>query len=119
MNTISIPTLRAVTFSLVAMAALHLNARADFYLQVPKAPQIPMRAFKVIDYGAKGDGTTMNTEAFSKAIEACAKAGGGNVVVTSGTFVTGPIRLVSKMALIVEKDAVIQASHEFTDFGLP
>ncbi|MEA3187253.1 MAG: hypothetical protein QOD99_1083 [Chthoniobacter sp.] len=90
-----------------------------FYLQVPQPPKIPNATFKVTSYGGVGDGRTMNTEAFRKAIEACTKAGGGNVIVTSGTFVSGPIKLASKMALVVEKDAVILASSKFSDFGLP
>src|SRR5206468_2369890 len=39
--------------------------------------------------------------------------------VPAGTYLTGPIKLVSQMALVVEKGAVIQASSKFSDFGLP
>jgi polygalacturonase len=91
----------------------------SFYLQIPQVPKIPDRTFKLTDYGGVGDGTTMNTGAFAKAIEACKKAGGGAVVVPAGIYLTGPIKLVSRMALVVEKGAVIQASDKFADFDLP
>ncbi|MGH7450603.1 MAG: glycoside hydrolase family 28 protein, partial [bacterium] len=44
-------------------------------------PSFPDKKFNIVDYGAIGDGKTMNTEAIAKAISACAKAGGGQVVI--------------------------------------
>ncbi|MBR3821689.1 MAG: hypothetical protein IKJ37_08725, partial [Kiritimatiellae bacterium] len=36
------------------------------------------------------------------------KAGGGRVMISSGTWVTGPIRLASNIELHLEKDAVLE-----------
>ncbi|WP_426152996.1 M10 family metallopeptidase C-terminal domain-containing protein [Pseudomonas sp. DC3000-4b1] len=48
-------------------------------------------AFNVMDYGAKGDGVTDDTRAIQLAINAAAKAGGGEVRIPPGTFiVSGP-----------------------------
>lgn len=85
----------------------------------PKAPLIPNRVFKITNYGAIGDGVRMNTEAFRKAIQDCQRAGGGRVVVPTGKYLTGPIELISHMALIVEPGATVQASGKFADFGIP
>lgn len=41
----------------------------------------PSRMFNVVDFGAVGDGATVNTEAFATTISACAKSGGGTVFV--------------------------------------
>jgi polygalacturonase len=99
---------------------LLLSARAEERAWTePQLPKIPARAFPITAFGALGDGKTMNTDAFRAAIQACAKAGGGRVIVPAGTFVTGPIALASHMALVLEKGAVIQASDRFSDFGLP
>jgi len=54
-------------------------------------PVIPPRTFRITDYGAVGDGKTMNTAALQKAIAACGQAGGGTVLVPPGRFLTQPI----------------------------
>jgi len=62
-----------------------------------KLPVIPDRTFSVLDYGARGDNSTDNTAAFASAITAANQAGGGTVVVPSGTYVTGAIYLKSNV----------------------
>jgi polygalacturonase len=72
-------------------------------------PQFPNHNFAVTDYGAKADGATDSSGAFAKAIEACAKAGGGRVVVPPGTFLCdGPIHLQSNINLHVSEGATIK-----------
>jgi polygalacturonase len=85
----------------------------------PKAttPKISSRKFTVTDYGAVGDGRTLNTEAIAHAIDACVKHGGGEIVVPPGVFITGPIELKSGVALVIEKDATLRASDTFSDYG--
>ena len=77
-----------------------------------------MRTGRLIlsDYGAKGDGTTKNTAAFRKAIEACHKAGGGTVLVPAGKWLTGAIHLKSHVNLHMEKDAEIHFSDDPQDY---
>jgi len=82
----------------------------------PRLPVIPARKFVITDFGGIGDGKQSNTEAFRKAIAACAAGGGGQVVVPAGTFLTGPFELTSKLALVLEKGAVIRASENFGDY---
>ncbi|MDX3102871.1 glycosyl hydrolase family 28 protein [Nonomuraea angiospora] len=64
-------------------------------------PAFPDRAFPITDYGAKPDNSTDCTAAFRDAIAACNAAGGGRVVVPSGTFRTGKIHLLSNVNLQV------------------
>lgn len=47
--------------------------------------------FLVTNYGAIGDGTTLNTDAIKAAVIACAEAGGGEVRFPVGCFVSGSI----------------------------
>jgi len=79
---------------------------------------VSAQAAKVCDvraYGAKGDGTTKDTAAIQKAIEACSD-GGGAVKLSGGTFVSGPIVLKSNITLDVEKGATLLGSPDRADF---
>ena len=76
-----------------------------------KAPVFPSREFLITSYGAVGDGKTMNTEAFRKAIEDCHKSGGGRVIVPLGTFLTGAIHLRSNVELhMVDSSTILFSS---------
>ncbi|GEM_PF-672826 len=103
----------------LALALLSFRSQAATEVKEPPAPRIPARTFDITKFGAVGDGATLNTDAFAKAIAACEKAGGGNVIVPPGVFVTAPFQLTSHMALVVQKGATIRASDKFSDFGLP
>ena len=81
----------------------------DLPFQMPevKAPQFPDRTVCLKDFGAKGDGIALNTEAFAKAIDALSSQGGGKLVVPAGVWHTGPIVLKSNINLHLEMGAVI------------
>lgn len=75
-------------------------------------PTFADRDFPITAHGAVGDGRTDNTAAFRAAIQACASAGGGRVVVPAGRFLTGPIHLRSNVNLHVQRGAVIAFSQD-------
>ena len=77
-----------------------------------KAPVFPAKDFSIVNYGAKGDGTTDCSDAFKKAIDACNKAGGGRVVVPDGDFLTGAIHLKSNVNLFLSDKATIKFSTD-------
>ena len=74
-----------------------------------------MSSIRVTDFGAVGDGKTMNTRAFALALEAIRKNGGGELVVPAGEFLSGGIRLVDNLTLRLEKGAVLKASGNIAD----
>ena len=55
--------------------------------------------FNILDYGAKGDGTALETAAINRAIEACATHGGGQVLLPPGRYLSGTIHLRSQVTL--------------------
>ena len=70
--------------------------------------------FSIADYGAKADGSKC-TAAIAKAVEACAAAGGGRVVVPKGEWTTGAIRLMSNVELHLEEGATVLFSDRLED----
>jgi len=85
----------------------------------PALPVIPDRTFLLTDFGAVGDGKTLNTDAFRKAIAAVDIAGGGKLVVPKGVFRTLTVTLCSNLNLYLEEGAMIQGPDSFADFGVP
>jgi polygalacturonase len=82
-------------------------------------PVIPDARFSLTDFGAVGDGKTLNTAAFEKAIAAVEKAGGGHLIVPAGAYKTLPFKLVSRMDLHLDPGAVIKAPDTFEEYGIP
>jgi polygalacturonase len=83
-------------------------ARADDIAGQVKAPVFPNRVFDITRFGAKADGTTLNTAAIARAIAECARSGGGRVLVPAGTFLTGAIHLKSHVELHVAEGATLK-----------
>lgn len=77
----------------------------------------PGKAICVTDYGAQGDGTTLDTAAIQKAIDDCSRAGGGTVVIPSGIFVTGTIWLRDNTELHLDNGAVLRSSDDIGDYN--
>jgi hypothetical protein len=71
--------------ALAASARLHAQAGA--------------RVYSIVDYGAKGDGKTLDTRALQSAIDACTASRGGVVLVPAGMFVIGTVELKSNVTL--------------------
>lgn len=72
--------------------------------------------FNVRDHGATGDGSTLETAAINRAVEACAGAGGGIVHVPPGRYLTGTVRLLSHVTLELEGGAVLLGSENPGDY---
>lgn len=74
------------------------------------------RVFSANAYGAKGDGAKNSTRAIQKAIDACARAGGGLVAFKPGQYVTGALFVKSNVNLRVGEGVTLLASQEDADY---
>ncbi|PNX59166.1 putative polygalacturonase-like protein, partial [Trifolium pratense] len=71
------------------------------------------------DFGAVGDGKTLNTKAFNSAITKLsqyANDGGALLIVPPGKWLTGSFNLTSHFTLFLQKDAVILGSQDEADW---
>ena len=81
-------------------------------------PAFADRTYDVRSFGCVGDGRTLNTGSFQKAIDQCSSDGGGMVVVPPGMWMTGPINLKSGVNLHLERGAVIEFSRNHSDYPI-
>ncbi len=79
---------------------------------------VPARAatFSANDYGAKGDGTTMDTAAIQKAIDLAAAKPGSTVTLQPGTYLTGSIFVKSNVTLRLDKGVTLLGSQNIKDY---
>jgi hypothetical protein len=89
---------------------------APFEMPELDRPLFPDRVFDIRDFGAVADGATMNSAAIAEAIDACAAAGGGTVIIPSGLWLTGPIHLRSNTNLHAAEGATVRFSTRFEDY---
>ncbi len=72
--------------------------------------------FNVMKFGAAGDGKSLDTEALQSTIDACAKAGGGTVILPAGRYLSGTLVLRDHVNLHLQKGAVILGSTNPDDY---
>ena len=100
--------------ALVSVLAVAQNPYDKYYTSdLPCAVEhvqpvvIPDYTVTLTDFGAVGDGVTDCSEAFKAALKHLKKQGGGHLIVPNGTWLTGPIKLISNFDLHLEDNATI------------
>jgi len=105
--------MKKILILLTAGLTLALHAADANWAHMPailariQPPAFPLRDFAITQSGAVPGGTNDCSVAIANAVEACAAAGGGRVVVPAGVFLTGPIHLQSNVALHLETGATL------------
>jgi polygalacturonase len=85
---------------------------------VPAAAPASAVRLDVREFGAAGDGRTKDTAALQAALDRAFVLGGGEVVVSSGTYLTGTLTMHSGTTLRLAPDAVLQGSGDLSDYPL-
>ena len=99
-----------------AAAAYHftLSAEGRTLGALDAATAAAREPLNAADFGAVGDGKTLNTAALQRAIDACGKE--QEVVLPAGVYRTGALKMHSDMALRLEKDAVLLGTEDPADY---
>jgi polygalacturonase len=110
---------RRAVLALAGLSTL-IAANAAGAAVAPKTatPAKPALRIDPRELGAVGDGVAKDTHALQLALDRCAVFGGGEVVLTSGTFLTGAIRIGSNTTLRIEEGATLQGSPDMADYPI-
>ncbi|KAH9325090.1 hypothetical protein KI387_005268 [Taxus chinensis] len=79
------------------------------------------KSVSIAEYGGVGDGSTVNTKAFQKAIDylsGFSEKGGGQLYIPPGKWLTGSFNVTSHFTLFLHKDAVILGSEDPEEWPL-
>ncbi len=72
--------------------------------------------YPITKFGATADTSKLSTLAIQQAIDACAAAGGGRVIIPTGKFKTGTIILKSNVEFYLENGATLYGSKNIRDY---
>lgn len=87
--------------------------RGSFTCKQTRSDEVRPHSVTITEFGAVGDGVTLNTKAFQNAIfylNSFADKGGAQLFVPAGRWLTGSFDLISHLTLRLDKDAVILGS---------
>ena len=87
---------------------------SDYSLSPARLPRRQKRdvlTLDIRDFGATGDGATLDTGAINAAIAACSDGGGGVVIFPPGVYLSGSIHLRSGVALKLAAGAVLRGTR--------
>jgi parallel beta-helix repeat protein len=90
-----------------------LSALLFFFLA---ANCLKAEEYNIVNFGAKPDGTTINTKSIQLAIDKLYEAGGGRLIVPRGFYLTGSIELKSNINLYLTDGAVLLGSTDMNDY---
>lgn len=71
--------------------------------------------YNVLDYGARGDGQSLDSPAIQKAVDEAAQQG-GRVMVPAGLYVCGTVRLRNRVTLDLQQGATILGSTDLAHY---
>ena len=98
------------------MRLIIASARVFLFFAISLHAADGAKVFDVRQFGAKGDGQTLDTAAIQEALDECGRAGGGTVKFSPGIYLSRPLTLRTKTTLRLDAGATLKATDEPGDF---
>lgn len=94
------------------------TAKLPFDMPEIQIPKFKTDTLNIIDFGAVPNTEELCTKAINEAIAKCSESGGGVVVIPSGLWTTGPIKMKSNVNLHTKNGAYISFTGDLTQYKL-
>ncbi|KAG9459976.1 hypothetical protein H6P81_004484 [Aristolochia fimbriata] len=114
-------TLLEVLLILATISEALWAANGSLHCKDPQERALRPHSVTITEFGAVGDGVTLNTKAFHNAmfyLNSFADKGGAQLFVPTGRWLTGSFNLISHLTLVLDEKAVILGSTELEDWPL-
>lgn len=96
--------------SILLLFGVNNLTAADKKKNQPAPPPPARTVYNVRDFGASGDGKSLDSPSINKAIEEAASKGGGTIYFPAGTYLSASIRLKSNISLYIDQGATLLAA---------
>ncbi|PKA51522.1 putative polygalacturonase [Apostasia shenzhenica] len=110
-----------VLLTLVTVEKPQWVGAQSFHCKHSKSGALRPHSVSITEFGAVGDGVTLNTKAFQNAIfylHSFADKGGAQLFVPAGKWLTGSFSLISHLTLSLDNDAIIIGSTDLDDWPI-
>ncbi|XP_065029543.1 probable polygalacturonase isoform X1 [Musa acuminata AAA Group] len=113
---------KAIVILILAVAdAIEASGSSDGYCNYKHISTSRPHSVTITEFGAVGDGLTLNTVAFQNAVfylRSFADKGGAQLYVPQGRWLTGSFNLTSHLTLFLEQDAIIIGSQDSSQWPI-
>jgi polygalacturonase len=99
-----------LTTLIISFTVNNLTAQGKKKGGLAPLPPVISVQYNIKDFGATGDGKTLDSPFINKAIEEAAAKGGGTIYFPAGTYLSTSIRLKSNISLYIDQGATILAA---------
>ncbi|MBD0726011.1 glycoside hydrolase [Flavobacterium sp. L1I52] len=94
------------------------NSKFPFHMPEVQLPKFKADTLNILDFGAIPNTNMLCTKAINEAIERTSKSGGGVVLIPSGLWTTGPIKMKSNVNLHTKNGAFIRFTDDMSQYKL-
>jgi polygalacturonase len=102
---------------MMKLAAAAATTAATARGALARSQDSSLAVFDPRQFGAKGNGKALDSEAINAAIDACSRGGGGAVHLRAGVYRSGTVVLRSNVTLYLEAGATLLGSTDLRDYG--
>lgn len=105
-----------LALALTSATYSHANLNSKAGLSGKEVSRSTQKQYNIAEYGAIGDGKTLNTTAIQATIDKIAEDGGGTLLIPKGVFISGSLFLKAGVNIQLQEGSVLKGSTNINDY---